>query len=337
MTSPSRTALPFPRRRPRLERLEDRTLPAVTFAVGAGAGGGPQVNVYALNGLVRTFLAYDPAFRGGVRVATADVTGDGVLDVITGAGPGGGPHVKVFDGASGALVREWMAYDLAFTGGVFVAAADLTGDGRADVITGAGAGGGPHVRVFDGATGAVLFEWMAYDLAFTGGVTVAGLSGVPGQVVTGAGPGGGPHVKVFRMATASAPMTTEASFLAYDATSRGGVNVAAGGLAAPAGVSIVTGPASGAPPDLRVYSLSGTQIARVFAYAEVFGGGVNVAVRPVVSAAGTNGIVTGAGPGGGPHVVIFDVMERPFGNLGVRDIENFFPFDAAFTGGVFVG
>ena len=63
------------------------TAPAV--AVGAGAGGAPQVNVYDQFGdLVQSFNAYAPGFRGGVRVAVADVTGDGFADVVTTPGPG---------------------------------------------------------------------------------------------------------------------------------------------------------------------------------------------------------------------------------------------------------
>jgi len=54
------------------------------FAVGSGANGPPQVNVYRQDGaLLASFLAYDASFRGGVSVATADVNGDGVDDIIT--------------------------------------------------------------------------------------------------------------------------------------------------------------------------------------------------------------------------------------------------------------
>src|SRR5204863_7714922 len=114
-----------------------------------------------------------PNFTGGVRVATGDVNGDGYDDLITAAGAGGGPHVKVFDGKTGALLREFMAYDAAFTGGVYVAAGDVNGDGKADIVTGVGVGGGPHVKAFSGADGSVLASFMAYDANFLGGVYVA--------------------------------------------------------------------------------------------------------------------------------------------------------------------
>jgi hypothetical protein len=57
---------------------------------------------------------------------------------------------------------------------VRVAAGDVNGDGRADIITGAGPGGGPHVRVFDGATLAELDSFFAYNPLFGGGVFVGG-------------------------------------------------------------------------------------------------------------------------------------------------------------------
>lgn len=82
----------YNRTRLRLELLELRDLPsgAPAWAAGAAPGGQPLVSVYdANNQLVTSFLAYESTFTGGVRVAVADLNGDGTLDTITGAGPGG--------------------------------------------------------------------------------------------------------------------------------------------------------------------------------------------------------------------------------------------------------
>lgn len=49
-----------------------------------------------------------------------DVNGDGLDDVVTAAGPGGGPHVKAFAGANRDAVQSFLAYDPAFTCGIFV-------------------------------------------------------------------------------------------------------------------------------------------------------------------------------------------------------------------------
>lgn len=74
--------------------------------------------------------------------------------------------------AHGSATSANIDFFFRFTGGVFVAAGDVTGDGIADFITGSGVGGGPHVRVFDGVTGAEVAAFFAFDPAFTAGVFV---------------------------------------------------------------------------------------------------------------------------------------------------------------------
>jgi hypothetical protein len=82
--------------------------------------------------------------------------------VITGAGPGGGPHVRVFTGTGQDTGVGFFAYPAGFTGGVRVAAGDLTGDGQAEILTAAGPGGGPHVRAFTGAGAPTVLSFFAY-------------------------------------------------------------------------------------------------------------------------------------------------------------------------------
>ena len=81
------------------------------LAFGADAGAEPRLLVQDKDtGEVRfDQLAFGPQFRGGVRVAVGDVTGDGQDDVIAGTGPGVAPVVKVFDGATGRLVSRFAA------------------------------------------------------------------------------------------------------------------------------------------------------------------------------------------------------------------------------------
>src|SRR5205814_169334 len=97
-------------------------------------------------------FAYDPRFGGGVFVGAGDVNNDFRADIVTGAGPGGGPHVKVFDGRNGLLMEQFFASAANFPGGVRVAAGDVTGDGKADIATGAGRPGDLAVRARPGAT-----------------------------------------------------------------------------------------------------------------------------------------------------------------------------------------
>jgi hypothetical protein len=270
-----------------------------------------------------------PQFVGAVSTAVADVNGDGVADVIVGAGAGGSPHVKVFDGVTGAELRSFFAYDPGFRGGVSVAVGDVNGDGVADIVTGTGAGGGPHVKAFDGNTGMTLRSFFAYDPGFTGGLNLA-VGDVNGDgvadIVTGTRAGGGPHVKAFDGITGA----TLQSFMAYDPGFTGGVSVAAGDVNGDGLADIVVGAGAGGGPNVRAFDGATGKLTRnFFAYDPAFTGGVSVATSDS-NGDGVADIVTGTGPGGGPHVKVFDGMTT-------NQLGSFFAFDPFSLSGVNVG
>jgi hypothetical protein len=130
------------------------------LVVSADAGGGTRVTVFKVSKVLTVavdFLAFgDANFRGGSRVALGDVNKDGAADLIVGAGIGGGPRVAVYDGKSlltgpqTKLVPDFFALDPELRSGVFVTAADVNGDGYADVLYSTGNTGGPRVRIVSG-------------------------------------------------------------------------------------------------------------------------------------------------------------------------------------------
>ncbi len=143
----------------------------IEIITAPNAGLLPKVKVFSANGeLESSLVSYNPNFLGGVNIALADVNNNGVLDIITGAGSGGGPHVQVFDSQGNRLV-SFMAYDTSFRGGVEVAGIDWNSDGYTDIVTAAGPGGIPHVRVFTG-TGDLITEKLVLPADFVSGINI---------------------------------------------------------------------------------------------------------------------------------------------------------------------
>lgn len=205
-----------------------------------------------------SFMAYSPAFKGGVSVAGGDLDGDGIAEVVTGTGKGGGPHVRAFKITETGVVEiaSWMAYSPNFTGGVSVAVGDIDGDGMAEVITGAGPGGASHVRVFDlgGSTPVEEAAFMAYAAAFVGGVNVwAGNVDTDPQaeVVTAPQGNGGSHVRVLDL---SSGLVEQAGFFAYGAGMTQGLRPAYGDVDGDGAPDLVTTTGTGGPArlDLRM-------------------------------------------------------------------------------------
>ena len=280
------------------EAVVDQTVVVPVRVAGNGPGAAPVVTVSSGGAADFQITAFDPDFTGGVNAVVLPL--DGRSQVVAGAGPGGGPLVKVFDVASGSLVREVMAFDPDFRGGVTVAAGSLGDD--AIYVVAAGPGGGPHVKVYDARDGSLLSSFFAYDTGFTGGVNVA-VGDVNGDgrldVVTGAGPGGGPQVSVFDAATGQLLR----SFFAFDPGFMGGVSVAVGDADLDGRDDIAAGAGPGGGPAVAVFDgPSGAPRANFFAYDQETTAGVLVAWTDLDNAgAGVLGV--GQAPrGGDPHV-----------------------------------
>src|SRR5206468_7784406 len=145
--------------------------------------------------------AYPRSMTSGVRIATGDVNGDGAADIITGPGSKGHAVVEVFSGVDGHRLRRFRAFTGHFHAGIYVAAGDVDGDGRADIIVGAGEGGRPRVRIFSGATGERIGEFFVRRHNARLGVRVAA-GDIDGdgkaEIATAGGPGAGPVVTIFR-------------------------------------------------------------------------------------------------------------------------------------------
>jgi hypothetical protein len=297
---------------------------------GPDAGALPQVGGFDVLPATSSanFLGYSPSFTGGVRVAVGDVNGDGTPDYVLGPGSGGTPNVRVYSGNGLGLLQSYNAFAPAFTGGVYVAAGDINNDGKADLIAGAGAGGGPQVSVFSGADQSTLSSFFAYTPTFSGGVTVgAGDVNHDGRadIITAPASGSPANVKVFSGTDGSLLR----SFFAYDVAFTGGAFVAAGDVNGDGFADIVTGTGSGGGPDVRVYSgADGSLLRAFFAYSPSFTGGVRVAAADV-NGDGKAEIITAPGSGSTPNVEIFDGNTNAL--LGL-----FNAYSPSFTGGVFV-
>ena len=309
-----------PRRRqrftPQLETIEARTVPAAGFraipddavAIAPDDGGIPRVKIVdpATGADVAEVQAYEDSFRGGVRTALGDVTGDGVKDLVIAPGVGGGPRIQIIDGATGKQLADFFVYEPSFAGGLYVSVGDVNNDGRGDIITGTGNGGGPRVRVLDGATlgATVLEDFFAYEDSFRGGVLVSS-GDVNGDgkddIITGTGVGGGPRVIAFD--TSGAVLQ---NFFAYEDSFRGGVLVSSGDIDGDGKDDIITGTGPGGGPVVRVVSGADLrELRRFLADDSTFRGGVRVDAGDV-NGDGRDDVITRTRHGGRDDVRMFD-------------------------------
>ena len=219
-----------------------------------GPGAGPNLKVISGKNLVtvlKSIYVFQAGFTGGLNVATGDVNGDGVKDIIVAADAGASPHVKVFSGKDYSVIKSFYAFAAGFKGGVRVASADTNGDGLADIIVSTASGNSSHVKVFSGLDNKVLSSFFAFKTTLKSGGTFVSAADLNGdgraEIISGMGAGNAPQVSVYNSATKALD-----NFMAYEANFTGGVRV---GTTTRANDQILvsTGSGKGGGPNVRTF------------------------------------------------------------------------------------
>jgi hypothetical protein len=219
----------------------------VAFATGAGI----NAMVHIVDG--RTFgdilgpTQVLSGFSGGVFIAAGDADRDGVAELAVSADSGGSVLVMAYKVNGGLTpIATFFAFgdgDSGFRGGSRVAMGDVNADGVADLVVGAGVGGGPAVATFDGTALArgqarrLIPDFFALDASLRSGVFVSAgdVNGDGyGDIIYSTGISGGPRVRIvggdYLLANPgvdAGQLPAIADFFAFDPESRDGTRVAA--------------------------------------------------------------------------------------------------------------
>ncbi|MFH1534547.1 MAG: hypothetical protein ABIF80_01045 [Patescibacteria group bacterium] len=128
--------------------------------------------------------------------------------------------------------------------------------------------------------------------------------------------------------TGDRPVVAGGGFFIHDESFRGGFFSTAADLTGDSRAEIVVGTGEGFGPQVKVFDADGNVLASFFAYATHLRSGVRVTVGDV-DGNGTKEIITSPGPGGRPHIRIFNYD-------GSLYHPGFFALDGLFQGGAFI-
>jgi len=201
-----------------------------------------------------------------------------------------GSFVRVFNNLGDQVRNGFFAFKDSFFGYSQIMITDFNDDGLNEILT------DQNGEILIGQD-SILNPYPGFQGRISFGLGDTNGDGTD-EIITGPGPGGGPHVKIF-----SKDRELLSEFMAYDENFRGGINVALGDLDGDNIDEIITGPMFGGGPHLKVFSQDGSLISEFMVYDENFMGGISVSLGDLDNDS-QDEIVTGPGPGGGPHVKI---------------------------------
>lgn len=170
--------------------------------VAPASNGKASVKIFDHSGnLKNTYSLGADSFLGGLNLASGDIDGRGLPEIIVAFAKGTEPQIRILS-AKGELLGIFLAYEKSFRGGVNISVANLDGRidrNKAEIIVSPGPGRDPEIKIFNHQA-KLLKSFYGFNLKWQNGVNLAtgdvdndGLK----DIILSAYPGGAPHVRVF--------------------------------------------------------------------------------------------------------------------------------------------
>lgn len=228
--------------------------------VGSGAGSDPLVKVFSERGILKVqFNPYGATKKSGVSVASADVNGDGLDEIIT-VPARSSSQVRVFSYQATTKTFKSLAQAFAFSrsnlDGFTVAAGDLNLDGLADIAVAPQKNSNLVVVLsLSGQTLKKVSAFRPYPIVFKSGLRLA-IGDVNGDgrgdIITTGGTGYYAHVRVLTMTGKEL-----ANFLPASTAYYGGVDLTAFDVNQDGRDEVITGTYQSGDPGIRFFRYSG--------------------------------------------------------------------------------
>lgn len=115
------------------------------------AGTGTEIRIFDLQGNIKKIITPFPkSYKQGVSVAVGNLNGSGNQEIVVALAKSRS-LIKIFSNEGKLVSGGFYAFGKNFNGGVNLAAGDINGDGRDEIIAGAGIGK-PEIRIFNDKT-----------------------------------------------------------------------------------------------------------------------------------------------------------------------------------------